>query len=229
MVISIVIGIIVVCFVVLHYFRHKRSADERQQTEVENANSLYDKAVNSMRESANANTLYDEAVNSMRESAMESEENIDMGMNTEEQTDTSALLFRILTNIGCLPQLHEDGVLVVEYQWAHFVVHFLDRFAHICEPWWSNIKSDDPILPCVRQAIDVTNNRFGATVFTTNPNEDGMIGIHSVWDVYLHPSMPEKEVYIMTVLNTFFEAKEAVREEFQRICYKGKMSDIDQN
>ena len=51
----------------------------------------------------------------------------------------------------------------------------------------------------------------------TAPDEDGVIGFHSRRDIMLHPACPDNVPFVKAVLDSFFDAKEAVRNRYQQI------------
>jgi hypothetical protein len=51
----------------------------------------------------------------------------------------------------------------------------------------------------------------------TAPDENGVIGIHSRRDIMLHPACPDNALYIKAVLDSFFDAKDAVRSGYQQL------------
>ena len=51
----------------------------------------------------------------------------------------------------------------------------------------------------------------------TAPDEDGIIGFHSRRDIMLHPACPDNTPFVKAVLDSFFDAKEQVRGNFQQI------------
>ncbi|WP_290097088.1 hypothetical protein [uncultured Duncaniella sp.] len=54
----------------------------------------------------------------------------------------------------------------------------------------------------------------------TSPDEEGVIGFHSRRDIMLHPACPDNEPFVKAVLDSFFNAKEQVRSNFQQIIAK---------
>jgi hypothetical protein len=54
----------------------------------------------------------------------------------------------------------------------------------------------------------------------TAPDENGVIGFHTRRDIMLHPACPDNTLYIKAVLDSFFEAKDAVRSNYQKLNSK---------
>lgn len=171
------------------------------------------------------NQQYDDIVNSMYESANDSDEQtqqdaIDSMKRGQNQLDTLGLMFRTLTNLGCQPTKNEDGTLSVSYQGENFHMEFGGMYARVWDPMWAGIKADDPDMPKIREAVNAANFNFGPTVVLTAPNDEGVIGFHSRRDIMLHPACPDNVPFVKAVLDSFFDAKEQVRNSFQQINAK---------
>lgn len=171
------------------------------------------------------NQQYDDIVNSMYESANDSEERtlqdtIDSMKQEQNQPDTLGLMFRTLSNLGCQPTKNEDGTLSVSYQGENFHMEFGGMYARVWDPIWASVKADDPEMPKIREAVNAANFNFGPTVVLTAPNDEGVIGFHSRRDIMLHPTCPDNVPFVKAVLDSFFDAKEQVRNSFQQINAK---------
>lgn len=171
------------------------------------------------------NQQYDDIVNSMYESANDSDEQtqqdtIDSMKQEQNQPDTLGLMFRTLSNLGCQPTKNEDGTLSVSYQGENFHMEFGGMYARVWDPMWAGVKADDPDMPKIREAVNAANFNFGPTVVLTAPNDEGVIGFHSRRDIMLHPACPDNVPFVKAVLDSFFDAKEQVRNSFQQINAK---------
>lgn len=171
------------------------------------------------------NQQYDDIVNSMYESVNNSDEQTQQdtidSMNQEQnQPDTLGLMFRTLSNLGCQPTKNEDGTLSVSYQGENFHMEFGGMYARVWDPMWAGVKADDPDMPKIREAVNAANFNFGPTVVLTAPNDEGVIGFHSRRDIMLHPACPDNVPFVKAVLDSFFDAKEQVRNSFQQINAK---------
>ncbi len=136
---------------------------------------------------------------------------------TKEQPNTMGLMLNTLTQIGCQPIANQDGTIAVQYQGENFHIEFGGMYARVWDPMWAGIKADDPDLPQVREAVNAANFNFGPTVVLTTPNEDGVIGFHSRRDIMLHPACPDNVPFVKAVLDSFFDAKEQVRQSYQQL------------
>lgn len=152
----------------------------------------------------------------------EKEERMDTESISEEnkQPNTFDLMIRTLHNLGCQPSANEDGTLSVQYQGENFHMEFGGMYARVWDPMWAGIKADDPDLPNIREAVNAANFNFGPTVVMTKPDEEGVIGFHSRRDIMLHPACPDNVPFVKAVLDSFFDAKEQVRSNFQQINAK---------
>ena len=206
--IAIIAAVIVAGIVVQHFLKLKEEKEERMEQNADNDNLQYDDAVNS---------IYDAA----RESAEQTHKQIGDSMKQEQnQPDTLGLMFRTLSNLGCQPTKNEDGTLSVSYQGENFHMEFGGMYARVWDPMWAGVKADDPDMPKIREAVNAANFNFGPTVVLTTPNEEGVIGFHSRRDIMLHPACPDNVTFVKAVLDSFFDAKEQVRSNYQQINAK---------
>ena len=143
---------------------------------------------------------------------------------TEEQAAvnhalmTAKLMKDALIEIGCQPVEKDGNTLEVGYQGELFVIEFSNNFARIWDPGWTHIKADDPNWPILRVALNHANHDFGyATVVYTNPNEDGIIVLHSHFDLLLLPMIPQLPLYVKSVLNIFFFTQKRVTDYFHHV------------
>ena len=163
---------------------------------------------------------HDETIISMHESAHESAEQAYQHMENQKeqnQPDTLDLMFKTLNNLGCQPTKNDDGTLTVSYQGENFHMEFGGMYARVWDPMWAGIKADDHDMPKIREAVNATNFNFGPTVVLTAPDDEGVVGFHSRRDIMLHPACPDNEPFVKAVLDSFFDAKEQVRSNFQQI------------
>ena len=137
--------------------------------------------------------------------------------DSSEQPDTARLMFNVLSEIGCQPEKDNDGSINVQYQGENFHIDFGGMYARVWDPMWAGIKANDPNLPQIREAVNAANFNFGPTIVLTSPDENGIIGFHTRRDIMLHPLCPDNAPYVKAVLDSFFEAKEQVKGNFQEI------------
>lgn len=137
--------------------------------------------------------------------------------DSSEQHDTARLMFNALSEIGCQPEKDNDGSINVQYQGENFHIDFGGMYARVWDPMWAGIKANDPNLPQIREAVNAANFNFGPTIVLSSPDEDGIIGFHTRRDIMLHPLCPDNAPYVKAVLDSFFEAKEQLKGNFQEI------------
>ena len=135
--------------------------------------------------------------------------------DSSEQPDTARLMFNVLSEIGCQPEKDNDGSINVQYQGENFHIDFGGMYARVWDPMWAGIKANDPNLPQIREAVNAANFNFGPTIVLSSPDEDGIIGFHTRRDIMLHPLCPDNAPYVKADLDSFFEAKEQVKGNFQ--------------
>lgn len=151
-----------------------------------------------------------------KEDRMEREDEIKAQQQSVEP-DTIGLMFSTLSALGCQPTKNDDGSLSVSYQGENFHMEFGGMYARVWDPMWAGVKADDPNMPKIREAVNAANFNFGPTVVLTSPNDEGVIGFHSRRDIMLHPSCPDNVPFVKAVLDSFFDAKEEVRNRYQQI------------
>lgn len=137
--------------------------------------------------------------------------------NDSEEPHTLELMFTTLCNIGCQPNKNDDGTILVSYQGEKFLMEFVEMYVMIWDLSWNAFKADDPEMPTIREAVNITNFRIGPTVVLSAPNDEGIIYMHSRRDIMLHPDCPDNEIFVQAVLNSFFVTKEQQRYDFQQL------------
>lgn len=169
------------------------------------------------KEDETVNHQYDEVVAGM----CSSQNNEEMKQeNDVTKPDTLGLMLNTLNQLGCQPTANEDGTISVQYQGENFHMEFGGMYARVWDPMWAGVKADDPDMPKIREAVNAANFNFGPTVVLTAPNDEGVIGFHSRRDIMLHPACPDNVPFVKAVLDSFFDAKEQVRNSFQQINAK---------
>lgn len=138
-------------------------------------------------------------------------------IDDNSEPDTLGLMYDTLSAIGCQPKKNDDGTLSVSYQGENFHMEFSGRYALIWDPMWAGVKTDDPSLPNIREAVNSANFNFGPTVVLNAPDRNGVVGFHSRRDIMLHPACPDNVPFVKAVLDSFFAAKSTVRDRFQQI------------
>lgn len=176
------------------------------------------------KEDETVNHQYDEVVAGMYGSQNNEEMNQE---NEVAKPDTLGLMLNTLNQLGCQPTANEDGTISVQYQGENFHMEFGGMYARVWDPMWAGVKADDPDMPKIREAVNAANFNFGPTVVLTAPNDEGVIGFHSRRDIMLHPACPDNVPFVKAVLDSFFDAKEQVRNSFQQI--NAKQMEVQKN
>lgn len=191
------------------------------------ANKLNEKDSEDSCDSNDITRARDEGLSSMYESVHETAEETHKQIidSMDKQTvqnrpDILGLMFKTLSNLGCQPIANDDGTISVQYQGENFHMEFGGMYASVWDLMWAGVKADDPDMPKIREAVNAANFNFGPTVVLTAPNEEGVVGFHSRRDIMLHPACPDNEPFVKAVLDSFFDAKEQVRNNFQQINAK---------
>lgn len=184
------------------------------------------KRLNSNSDSDNDETVMDpyyqedtrQTYESERQSAEDPDHRNGDGMGSEsEKPDTFGLMFNTLNQLGCQPHKNDDGTLSVQYQGENFHMEFGGMYVRVWDPLWAGVSVDDPGLSQIREAVNIANFAFGPTVVLTAPNDKGMMAFHSRRDIMLHPACPDNVSYVRAVLDSFFDAKENVRNNYQQL------------
>jgi hypothetical protein len=148
----------------------------------------------------------------------ESQTSDDADHADEEHTpSTSEIVEHALKSIGCQPEVDKNGSVGVSYQGENFIIEFGGMYARVWDPGWASMNVEHPDMQKLREAVNAANFRFGPTVVMTKPDDEGNVSLHSRRDIMLHPTFPDSEIYIKSVLDSFFEAKAAVRDNLQTI------------
>lgn len=135
-------------------------------------------------------------------------------MDNNSSPNTRQLVVNALTALGCQPNVEGDDTVFVTFQGEHFEMQVIGSFIQIWDPAWARVESNDPGLPKIREAINLTNFDFGPTVVLTRPDESGAMYMHSRMSLLIHPHQPELDQYMRCALNMFFTTKESSRRNY---------------
>lgn len=176
---------------------------------------IFGNLMNKKKEDENNNPQHDNVVNSVSESAHQSTDETpkenEKQMKQGEKPDTIGLMFNTLSALGCQPLRIDDEKIGVIYQGENFFIESSGMYCRIWDLMWTGVSVDDPNLPKVREAVNVTNFGFGPTVMMEDPDEKGVIGFTSRFDIMLHPACPDNVPFVKSVLDSFFKTKENFR------------------
>lgn len=135
----------------------------------------------------------------------------------DANVSTLILTYDILTQLGCKPKVEEDGTISMNYQDQHFIFEFVGLQINILSGAWAITRVDAPELPMIREVINMANWYNGPTVILSQPNEDGIMGLFTRRDIMLHPNCSDNVQYMASVINSFFEAQNHIREAHEKI------------
>lgn len=162
--------------------------------------------------------IFDRAINNAQSS--QANEATPQQSNTDQQKEkrciTTQLMYHALKEIGCQPEV-TDSSIRVKYQGENFEIKCGVRFAIIWDICWGCINTNDPKFPNLREAINSVNYKFGPTVVYTNRDTDGRVYLHSRREVLLHPYATDNADYVRSMLDTFFDVKELLCNEFRQL------------
>lgn len=120
-------------------------------------------------------------------------------MEEGNKPDTLVLMVNTLNALGRQPSKNKDYSITVNYRGEYFHMEFDGDFAIIWNPFWEEIDADDPDMAKIRESVK------------------GIIGLQHRHVIMLHPACPDNEPFVKAVLDSFFDAKEAVRNRYQQI------------
>lgn len=157
---------------------------------------------------------------------MTMQENKDQNMNKENNQSQGAtnilpnikLLHDALKAMGCEPKIENESTLGVQYQGENFHMECSGDYCRIWDPYWSSVNVDTPEYPLLVEAINDANWGFGPTVVMTDANEEGMVYIHSRYDILFGEacltSFPD---FLKESLGSFFHAKYRVNTKYNEL------------
>lgn len=132
------------------------------------------------------------------------------------ENNPQQLMVSILTQIGCQPMVNDDTVRV-SYQGENFQIDFGGPYVQIWDPGWAAVASDDPSIPAICEAINLTNACFGPTVLLSVPDEEGTRYLHTRYSILFFPEIPGIDEYMRSSLDLFFRVKDIMRKNFQKV------------
>lgn len=148
-----------------------------------------------------------------------SEENMRNERIEKVQTkeEMSVILNSIFKQIGCQPEVQEDGSYMVAYQGKHFHFMFNNLYVRIWMPFWHRISENDPELNILKDAVNITNFETVPCTVLTAADEEGFRYLHTKTDIVLHSSIPGRHHYVHMILDSFFETMDIFRTTMCKI------------
>ena len=150
------------------------------------------------------------------------EEDVNMEKCQDERTITG-LVLTTLRSMGCEPETEQKGGLNYAYftfQGEKFTIESNDDcfFITIYDTWWHSISvySDVEDIANLHKVINLANQHVSCTLLYTTNNEIEEIGVHSRRTILFIKEIPEKDKYLISVLNDFFKAQRLVLTELEK-------------
>lgn len=138
----------------------------------------------------------------------------------QAKPSTEELVISTLKKMGCNPEKNEDGNIGFMYQGDDFYLSLQEDvpFVMIWYPWWGTINTDNPVLPYLKEIINAINiSSFITTVFMAENEGDKEIGIHSHCHTFFTESALEPEEHLKLVLDSFFDTRNAIKENIDKL------------
>lgn len=128
------------------------------------------------------------------------------------------LLHDALKDMGCEPKIDNESTLAVQYQGENLALECSGDYCRIWDTFWWSVKADTPEYPLLVEAVNDANSGFGPTVVITDANEEGMVYIHSHYDILFGEaclsSFPD---FLKESLGSFFHAKYRVNTKYNEL------------
>jgi hypothetical protein len=139
----------------------------------------------------------------------------------DESKDVSVpsidLVFEDLIKMGCQPKRVEEQSVEASFQGEFFRFIPNKAFVRIWDPAWVYQDLDAPDVPLLKEAVNLANTEFGPTSLYTIDKEAGRIILHSRIDILYIYDIPNRADYLTAVLNSFFNIKDVVKENYQNL------------
>lgn len=125
---------------------------------------------------------------------------------------TMAIVEGILTDMQCMPQMGDNGLLQFDFQGEHFEVQFNGFNAQFWNPGWSFVDIADPNYNSILHAANFANVSSPATVVYTNPDSEGRVIFHSKRSVVVVPGWEGNEMLVRGVIDSLFQIQRDMRQ-----------------
>lgn len=145
-----------------------------------------------------------------------------IGRLTDNELDdisTQDIVITVLQQIGCQPQINEEGHICFKYQGDEFYIATQkdSRFIVIWNPWWGTIEANNPTLPYLKEIINVVNvDAYVTTIYTTDEDQKN-IGFHSKCHILFTPKEAPLDEYLKALLDQFFITHDIIKENFKQL------------
>lgn len=158
-----------------------------------------------------------------REEIKVKEENMDEErINEEKRFEEDRLasfncMENLIREIGCIPVRNEEKFIIeFAYQGDDFMIQSGGGYV-ILRHLWGQEKMDDPRVPLLKEAANLTNLRFGPTFVVVPPDEYGMVVVGINWNFPICLESPHNPQMLKSMLNLFFIAKQNFLWEMDKL------------
>lgn len=133
--------------------------------------------------------------------------------------ETRKLIVGTLKGLGCQPEVDkEDESIHFMYQGEHFFIVIEDTTVFtIYDTWWGTLNLDDPNILNLKEAINMTNMIATPVTLYSTDEDKNVLGVHSRYRMSFTKEIPNKEVLLKTVLDSFFSVHQEVKGRFSAL------------
>ena len=136
-----------------------------------------------------------------------------------DDISTQDIVITVLQQIGCQPQLNEEGHICFKYQGDEFYIATQkdNRFIVIWNPWWGTMEPNNPALPYLKEIINLVNVDSLVTTIYTTDEEQKNIGFHSKCQTLFTPKEAPLDEYLKVLLDQFFATHDVIKDNFKQL------------
>lgn len=133
---------------------------------------------------------------------------------------TRQVVIQVLEKIGGVYQIPEgENRIRYKYQGHTFFIDAEDQFIfiNVWDPYWHQIPLEDvDQLAIMRKVINQANLHEECQLFYTIDNETGRVWINSKRNIIFVEQIPQLDIYLCTIFETFFEIERHFLLELER-------------
>ena len=122
-----------------------------------------------------------------------------------------------MKQIGCQPEIDKknEGNVNFMYQGEDFFISIENEvLITFYDTWWGTLDLKDSNIDNLKEAINLTNQGNIPKVVYSRNEEDGMLGIHSMYRVFIKKEIPALPELFKAILNDFFQVQKEVKGRF---------------
>ena len=137
---------------------------------------------------------------------------------TINNRETCQLILKSLRDMGCQPQVSDDGNKIgVWYQGEYFDLFPGCGIVKIFNPYWNRLEGDNPNMPYIYKVINYTNATFGPTILFTDSDENNERYLHLLKAIMFDASCPDNTNYLKATLISFFDKKQELEHNYKMV------------